>query len=226
MTMRIGVLGGISSASTAEYYRRLAMETTGNGECAQQEVVVLSLDFARFNELELAPDLAAYIDYIVDGLNSLIAAGAECLLMAANSPHAVLRAIEDRIRLPVIDIVSETASQAAIAGISRPLILGITATIQSGMYEDACKNEGMAPLVPGPTDQALVDTIIFGELCTGNATEQSRLHMTQVIARYPVDGVILACTELPLLLDEEGSTLPMVNSARVHCEAALRLARR
>jgi len=231
MAKRIGILGGISAESTVAYYHRIIH---GYFERRQDthypEIVIFSLDFQRFTDLEDSGDRAGYIAEIASGIEVLERARVDFVIMAANSPHAVFQEVEARARVPMLSIVQVTAEAARARGLRRLLLLGIKFTMQSSFYQDACRERGIEVLVPSDAEQDEINRVIFDELARGIFRDASRARLLAIIDRYSVscpstdsaaDGVILGCTELPLLLRQEDAPVPLLDTLELHAEAAL-----
>jgi len=221
MAKRIGVLGGISHESTAKYYSLIHEKYYARrGDYHYPEVVMYSLDFQRFTDHENT-DMDAYMGYIMQGVGGLEAAGAEFILMAANSPHAVYDQVSRRAQVPVLSIAEATLKKASSLGLRRLLLLGIKFTMQSTFYQDAGRRHGIHVMTPTEQEQNEVDRIVFKELVVGVHRDETRRRLLEIMEAYPVDGVILGCTELPLLLRQSDSRLPLLDTLDIHVEAAL-----
>jgi aspartate racemase len=222
MAKRIGILGGISHESTAVYYTRLHhkfYEKYGNHY--YPEVVIYSLDFQKFTDMEDQNRTADYIDYILSGIVGLHKAGAEFALMSANSPHAVFSEVSARSPLPMLSIVDATLHRAEELGLKKLLLLGIRFTMQGNFYAGAGLDRGIEVMTPTEADQVCVNELIFNELVMGEIKKSSRATLVDLISGYEVSGVILGCTELPLLLRGEDCDLPLLDTMDLHVEAAL-----
>lgn len=219
---RIGILGGISHESTAVYYQRIHAEYFARQhDYYYPEVIVYSLNFQRFTDYEDRGAMAAYVDYIVEGINALQRAGAEFALMAANSPHAVFSQVAAQTTLPLLSIVEVTAKAAQARSFRRLLLLGIRFTMQSRFYAEVCARDGIEVITPDDAEQETINRIIFEELVVGTFLPASRQILLDIIARYPVDGVILGCTELPLILQAEDTATPLLDTLTLHVKAAV-----
>lgn len=219
---RIGILGGISHESTAVYYQRIhAAYFARQRDYYYPEVIVYSLNFQRFTDYEDRGEMAAYVDYILEGMAALQRAGADFALMAANSPHAVFAQVAERTTLPLLSIVEVTAQAARARGFRRLLLLGIRFTMQARFYTEVCARVGSTVITPDAAEQEQINRIIFEELVVGTFLPTSRQALLDIIARYPVDGVILGCTELPLLLRAEDTTTPLLDTLTLHVQAAV-----
>jgi aspartate racemase len=222
MAKRIGILGGISHESTAAYYTRLHhkyYEKYGNHY--YPEVVIYSLDFQKFTDMEDQNQTADYIDYILSGIVGLHKAGADYALMSANSPHAVFPEVSARSPVPMLSIVDSTIRRAETLGLKKLLLLGIRFTMRKNFYAGAGLDRGIEVITPTEADQALVNEVIFNELVIGEIKESSRARLLELISGYEVSGVILGCTELPLLMRGGDCQLPLLDTMDLHVEAAL-----
>ena len=221
MSKRIGILGGISHESTARYYTLLHEKYHARmGDYHYPEVVVFSLDFQRFTDHENR-DRDAYVDYIMHGVRGLEDAGAEFIVMAANSPHAVYREVSEAAMVPMLSIADATAMKAAGLGLERVLLLGIKYTMQSTFYQEKLAEHGVAVVTPDEAEQDEINHIIFDELVIGVHRDESKERLLEIMGGYPVDGVILGCTELPLIIGEGDTGLTVLDTVDIHVEAAL-----
>ncbi|RPI57839.1 MAG: amino acid racemase [Chloroflexi bacterium] len=219
---RIGILGGISPESTRLYYERIVQAYHARqGDYYYPEIVIFSLNFQRFTDLENRGDTEGYVGEIMAGVEALQRAGVDFALMAANSPHAALDLIAQRATVPLLSIVDVTLDHAQRLGLKRLLLLGIKFTMQASFYPEACARRGIELLVPAEEEQHEIDRIIFQELAVGRVLSASRARLLQIIAGYDVEGAILGCTELPMILRPEDTTLPLLNTLALHAEAAL-----
>ncbi|MFB0558038.1 MAG: aspartate/glutamate racemase family protein [Candidatus Bathyarchaeia archaeon] len=222
MKRRIGILGGISHKSTARYYELIHEKYFQKyGNYHYPEVVIFSLDFQRFTDLENCGDREWYIGYIMEGVASLEGAGAELMVMAANSPHAVFEEVRDRANVPMISIAEVTAQGAKEEGMKRLLLMGIRFTMRSNFYQRVCGKYGIDVITPTDEEQEEIDRIVFDELVLGLLREESRRRLLGIVGNYDVDGVILGCTELPLILAQGDTDVRLLDTLELHVEAAL-----
>lgn len=218
---RIGILGGISHESTIRYYElilRTYYERTKN--YYYPEIVIFSLNFQKFTDLEIK-NREEYTNYITEGITALENAGAEFIIMAANSPHAVFSEVEKRSTVPLLSIVAVTAEEAYQHTMNTLLLLGIKFTMQSSFYQDVCKTYGINVIVPTLSEQDEINKIIFDELVIGVIKKESKERLLQIINAHEVDGVILGCTELPLILNQADTEKPLLDTVELHAKAAL-----
>lgn len=216
---RIGLLGGMGPASTGLYYEMLvdrARRLSGHSP----EIVMLSLDFELFTHLENT-DAAAYLEMIVDGCRVLRDAGADVLAMAANSPHARFDAVVSEVGRPLVHIAEAVCRQASVLGVERPLLLGIPVTLRSSFYREIGKRYGLDVRLPDPMHDEMLRRVVFEELTYGRIRPESRDDLLALLNDQPVDGLILGCTELALLIEPRHVRVPLLDSTSIHVDAIL-----
>lgn len=224
----IGVLGGMSAESTAVYYRELnrrVRERLGGLHSAQ--LLVRSLDFAPIAALQAQDDWAATGRLLADEARRLEAGGAELVILATNTMHLNADAIAAALSVPFLHIGDATADALLARGVRRPLLLATRFTMEKTFYRDRLAAAGLDPITPEADDRDRLQAIIYDELCQGEVRAASIDAGLEMVARgraAGADGVIFGCTEIGLLLDPQAIDLPVVDTAIVHCEAAVDLA--
>jgi aspartate racemase len=210
----LGLLGGMSAESTAYYYReltRLVRERLGGLHSC--ELLLRSVDFARIAELQ-SKDAWDETGRILAGhARGLEAAGAQAILICANTMHINAPDVAAAVAVPLIHIGDATAQALKARGVRRPLLLATRFTMEKPFYRDRLAAAGLDPRVPETADRDRLHAIIFEELCQGVVSPASRAEV-----------VIFGCTEIGLLLDPADLDLPVVDTAVVHCEAAVEFA--
>lgn len=219
---RIGLLGGIGPASTALYYE-LLMRTARQTLDVTPELVIYSLDFERYTCLE-DTDPGGCAGLLVDGCRALERAGAEVLAMAANSAHAHFEAVVERVSRPMINIVETVCRRAATLEVRRPLLLGIPATLRSSVYPVIGRSHGLEVEMPARECEEILRHVVFVELSHGVVRDESREILLAALTGRAVDGLILGCTELSLLIDQRHADVPVLDSTRLHVDAILEAA--
>lgn len=219
---RVGILGGFSHVSTNEYYMQLHHKYYARRQdYYYPEIVVYSLDFQKFTDLENSGDLDAYAAYSFGGIRALADANVDFVLMAANSPHAVFGRLAAQSPVPMLSILDVTLLEARRRRLQSLLLLGIKFTMQSSFYADRGRELGVQVISPSVAHQDEIDRIIFGELSLNVISDASRKRLVKIIARYDVEGAILGCTELPLILRPDDAPIPCLDTIDLHTEAAL-----
>ncbi len=214
----IGLLGGIGPFATACYYERLVSLSRRRGR-GFPEILVVSLDFDRFTALENLADRQPYEATILQGLRRLAAAGARFAAMAANSPHAVFDRLERQSPLPLVSIVDPVLEVVDLHRYRSALLLGIRATTESDVYRRPLGERGVEVVVPSSDEQDRLESVIFGELGEGLVRPESRREVLEIVRGHPADAVLLACTELPLLLGPSDLEIPVIDTLDLHVAA-------
>ena len=205
MAKRIGIIGGISHESTIKYYEYILKKYYARKRNYHYpEMVIFSLDLKKLMEFEDREK-----------------AGAEFIVIAANSPHSVFEVVEKMASVPMISIVEVAAREAEKWDMKKLLLTGIKYTMQSSFYQDVFKKHGMEVITPSEEEQDEINKIVFNELVLGIFKKETRIKLINIIKNYKVDGVILGCTELPLILDQEDTEVKLLNTLVLHARAAL-----
>ncbi len=224
---KIGILGGMSYESTIKYYDLLLQKYYDeNNDYNYPEILIYSLNFQKVIDYELGNDTLKYIDYLMSGINSLQNGGADFIVMAANSPHAVYDDLVQKAEVPILSIVEATAEKALEMGLNKLLLIGIKFTMQSSFYQRIFENSNMQVITPEDIEQDLIDQIIFDELVIGKFKNESKQKLLEIIHNYEVDGVILGCTEIPLMLHKNDTNIKLLDTIEIHVEATLKFAMR
>jgi len=224
---KIGILGGMSYESTIKYYDLLLQKYYNEfNDYNYPEILIYSLNFQKVIDYELGNDKTKYIDYLMNGINSLQNGGAQFVIMAANSPHAVYDELTQNAEIPILSIVEATAGKALEMGLNKLLLIGIKFTMQSSFYQRIFENNNMQVITPVDIEQDIIDKIIFDELVIGKFKNESKQKLLEIIHNYKVDGVILGCTELPLILNKNDTNTTLLDTIEIHVETTLKYAMR
>ncbi len=221
----IGMLGGMSWESSAEYYRlanELVRERLGGLHSAR--LVLASVDFADIERLQVSGEWERAGELLAGLAKQLEAAGAELLVLCTNTMHKVADQIEAAVSVPLVHLADATAAAVRRAGLKAVGLLGTAFTMEQDFYRDRLAGHGLTVLVPPADDRAEVHRIIYDELCLGEVKEASRQIYRDVIARLAqqgAEGVVLGCTEIELLVGAEDSPVPVFPTTRLHVEAAV-----
>jgi aspartate racemase len=224
----IGMLGGMSWESSAEYYR-LANEAVRAhlGGVHSALIVLDSVDFADVEALQAAGEWDRAGEVLADRARAVEAAGADVLVICTNTMHKLVDVVEAAVSIPVLHIGDATAASVHDAGISRVGLLGTAFTMEQDFYRDRLSATGLEVLVPDAADRETVHRIIYDELVRGVIRDESRAAYQDVISRLVergAEGVILGCTEIELLVSESDSPVPVFPTTRIHVEAAVAFA--
>ncbi|WEK44591.1 MAG: aspartate/glutamate racemase family protein [Candidatus Sphingomonas colombiensis] len=222
----IGLIGGMSWESSAQYYRLINQGTRDRlGLIASARCLLWSFDFAEIERLQHQGDWPALGELLGDAAARLEQAGAELLLICTNTMHRVAADVERRVTAPLLHIADPTAAAITARGFARVGLLGTAFTMEQDFYTGRLRDRhGIEVLVPGTEDRAAVHRIIYEELVAGIIRPESRATFRAVIARLISDGaqaVILGCTEIMLLVGAEDSAVPLFDTTTLHAEAAI-----
>jgi aspartate racemase len=222
---RIGILGGTSPESTVSYYTRITREYTRRfGNYAYPEILIYSVSFQEFVDWQKTGDWGAMATKMKEGFQRLAAAGAQIGLIAANTLHRVFDEVSRESSIPLIHIVDATASAIRKEGISRVGLLGTRYTMQGEFYVERLAKHGITTLLPTVEEQDEIHRVIYEELTRGIIRPKSKAHYLTAIeglAQQGAKGIILGCTEIPLLVQPEETSLPTFDTAILHADAAL-----
>jgi aspartate racemase len=224
----IGLIGGMSFEGSATYYRLINEAVRDRlGGLHSARLILHSVDFQPIADLQKADRWDEAGAILAAAGRGLEQAGAECLLIGANTMHLVADAVEAATSVPLINIIDETARSLKLAGSSRPLLLATRYTMEHGFYADRMARNGLVLMLPDAAGRTATHDIIFTELCAGKLLDRSRDMLTAIIAQAKADGadaVILGCTELGLILDPAALPLPGFDSTVIHAMAAVAFA--
>jgi len=223
----LGVIGGLGPESTIDYYERiiaLYRERTRDG--SYPRFIIISVDLKKGLNFMEAGDLAGMADYLLDGIDKLVRAGADFGLISANTPHIVFDDVASKSPIPLISIVEATCAAAKTRKLQRLALFGTRYTMQGKFYVNLFSREGIELLVPEPHDQDYIHEKYMNELVPGKFLPETRAGLLAIVdrmkAKSDIDGVILAGTELPLILrDAEHNGIPFLNTTKIHVEAAV-----
>ena len=220
----IGIIGGMSWKSTAQYYALINRETAKRqGGLHSAPILLDSLDFAEIEALQSEGDWTAAGERLAASARRLETAGAEMLVLATNTMHIVAQSIEAATTIPFLHIADPTADALIADGAEIVGLLGTRFTMEMDFYKDRLRNRGIDPIVP-EVDRTNLDGIIYNELCRGIISDASRSIYVAAIERLAARGaqaIILGCTELGLLISDDDSPLPLYDTAALHAKSAV-----
>ncbi|MDF9715674.1 aspartate/glutamate racemase family protein [Nocardioides sp. ChNu-153] len=224
----IGLIGGMSWHSTATYYRTVnEAVAAARGGHASARIALQSLDFAEVRALQEAGDWDGAAALLVEASRRCVAAGATTVAICTNLMHKVAPQVEAALDVPLLHIGDAVAAESARHRWGTLGVLGTRWVMEEPFYAERLAGHGIATVVPDAADRALVDAVIFDELTQGVVDPASRERYVEVIARLAergADAVVLACTEIGLLVGPDDSPVPLIDSADVHARELGRVA--
>lgn len=216
----LGLIGGMSWHSTLTYYRIInEMVSEALGGHASARIALQSLDFAEIRECQVNEDWDRAAALLSDAGTRCVAGGASAVAICTNLMHKVAPRVEDSLPVPLIHIGDAVGTEAIRNGWSTVGILGTRWVMEETFYADRLSRHGVSAITPGAEDRDAVDAIIWAELTRGVVTQSSRAKYVSIIEELQERGahaVVLACTEIGLLIRPEDSPLPVIDSAEVH----------
>ncbi len=227
----IGLLGGMSWESTELYYRLINEGVkTRLGGLHSAKIALYSVDFHEIELLQMNGDWAAAGEALAQAGQRIEAAGADFLVICTNTMHKVAPAIEKAINIPLLHIADATADAIKAAGYQTIGLLGTNFTMEQDFYRGRLIDpHGLTVLIPDETDRQIVHRVIYEELVLGQVNEQSRAEYLRIIddlAAQGAEAIILGCTEIGMLVQQEHTPVPLFDTTAIHAEAAVDLALR
>lgn len=228
MHRKIGILGGMSPESTTVYYEHITRTYTERfGDYGYPEILIYSVNFQKFVDWQHAGQWSEAAAEMAKALEGLRMAGADFGLIATNTMHIVFDEVQRAVGMPLLSIVDATAEAILEAGLRSVGLMGTVFTMRESFFRDRLAQSGIEVLVPAPADQDLMNEVIYQELCSGKILPDSRRKFLEIIERLRcagAQGIVLGCTEIPLLVRPEDCALPLFNTTLIHAEKALNLA--
>ena len=226
---RIGLLGGMSWESSAEYYRLINQAARDRlGGLHSADCLLRSVDFTEIEELQRASEWRRAGERLAREAAALQTAGAELLVLCTNTMHKVADAIIAAIDIPFVHIADTSAHAVQTQGLSTVGLLATAYTMEQDFYTGRLRDEhGLSVLVPDPPDRRLVHDVIYDELCQGVVNDRSRAEYRRImrdLADRGAEGILLGCTEIDLLVGAADSIVPVFDTTRLHAERAVELA--
>jgi aspartate racemase len=226
---RIGLLGGMSWESSAEYYRLINQATRDRlGGLHSADCVLRSVDFMEIEERQRAGEWQQAGERLAREAAGLQAAGAELLVLCTNTMHKVADAIIAAIEIPFVHIADTSAHAVRAQGFSTVGLLATTYTMEQDFYTGRLRDKhGLTVLIPNPPDRRLVHDVIYDELLQGIVNDRSRAEYRRImrdLADRGAEGILLGCTEIDLLVGPADSPVPVFDTTRLHAERAVELA--
>jgi aspartate racemase len=226
---RIGLLGGMSWESTAEYYRFINEAVRDRlGGLHSADCVLRSVDFAPVEEMQRSGRWKEAGRLLAAEAEMLVAMGAQLIVLCTNTMHKVAEDIEDAVDVPFVHIADTTAESVRAASLSTVGLLATAYTMEQDFYVGRLRNKhGLEVITPTREDRGLVHDVIYQELCIGVVRDESRQVFRRVIndlVSRGAEGVLLGCTEIDLLIGQQDSPVRVFDTTRLHAERAVDLA--
>jgi len=229
----IGIIGGVSWESSIEYYRLMnELVNKKLGDLHSAKILMYSIEFGDFSEEERIAEKGNWTlinNTMIDAAERLKKGGADFIVIASNTMNSRDDLIQEKVDIPVLNIIDATGEKVKESGIKTVALLGTNYTMEQDFYKDPLeKKYGLNVVIPNTTEREYINTVIFDELCAGKVYDKSRGRFVQIINRLVdeegAQGVILGCTEIPLLIKQEDVKVPVFDTTYIHSEAAVNYA--
>lgn len=222
----IGLIGGMSWESTLTYYRQINEEVMQRlGGLHSAKLILYSVDFHEIELLQSTGNWEAAGELLATAARSLEAAGAEILLICTNTMHKVFPALAAAVTIPLLHIADPTGAAIKRAGFTTIGLLGTRFTMEQDFYcQRLRERHGLQVLIPSPEDREIVHRVIYEELCLGKILPESRSEYRRImagLARGGAQAIILGCTEIALLVNQQDSPLPLFDTTAMHARQAV-----
>jgi aspartate racemase len=224
----IGLLGGVSWHSTLEYYRYINQFTNNKlGGYHSAKLLIYSFNFAEIRELHATSEALLCKRLVIEARN-IENGGADCILIGANTLHMFYDDIQKELKIPIIHVADAIAESIKKRGIKKVGLLGTLATMEKAFYFERLKRKDIQVVVPEKHERKIINDIIYNELVYGKISGESKTSYLNIIfsliAKENIRGIILGCTEIPLLISTDDVSIPLFNSTEIHAEKVVEYA--
>ena len=225
----IGLIGGMSWESSAEYYRLINQQVKARlGGLHSAKILMFSLDFAEIERLQSQGKWDQAGEILIRAAQGLEKGGADFILICTNTMHKLAGDIQQNISLPLLHIADATGLEIKKTTIKKIGLLGTKFTMEQDFYKGRLKDQfGFEVLIPDAPDRQMVHDVIYRELCLGTIQSASKEKYKKIIDRLVAkgaEGVILGCTEISLLINQKDSLVPLFDTTKIHAAAAVEYA--
>jgi len=228
MYKRIGILGGLTPESTVSYYMHIVHRYNEiYGDHGYPETIIVGVTFQDYMDWMNREDWTSITEALLAGLETLKKAGADFAVIATNTMHHVFEELQSRIDLPLISIVDATAEAVKREGFKKVGLIGTQFSMNKAFYKDGLAAHGIEMITPNNEDKNYISKVIFEELSTGMLLDKSRdkyLEIIDKLVAQGAEGIVLGCTEIPLLIKQEHTKVKVFDTAIIHAEKALQYA--
>lgn len=222
----IGLIGGLSWESSAVYYRiinELVRDKLGGTHSAKN--IMYSVDFSEFEQLQHQGDWDKLTELMVDAGMRLKNGGAEFIVICTNTMHKAADAVESKVGIPLLHIADAAATEVKKMGLRKIALLGTRFTMEQDFYKGRLlAKHGIEVIIPDQDERETIHSVIYNELVVGKVLDSSREDFVKIIERMRglgAEGVVLGCTEIPLLISQKDSAIPVFDTTQIHASAAV-----
>jgi aspartate racemase len=224
----IGIIGGLTWLSTAEYYRLInELVNARLGGVASAKIVLHSVNFEEIKTLTFANDWEGISRLIAGLAQQLEGAGADCIVIGANTMHRIADRVQAAVTIPVIHIAAATAKAIQQKKLRTIALLGTRYTMELGFYQQVLQQAGITTIIPDDADRQYIHDAIYNEMGKNLFLPATKSRFLSIIGKLEAAGaagVILGCTEIPILIKQGDCSLPVFDTTQIHAEAAVAFA--
>jgi len=224
----IGLIGGMSWQSTIDYYRIINQAIVSRTEGQHSaKIVIDSVDFGEVEDLHINKDLSGLTTLLINSARKLESAGAEILMIGANTMHFAAGSVSENISIPLVNILEESIKVIQEKGLTKVGLLGTKFTMEQDFFKNQLVFNGIAVNVPVMEDRDFIQHVIFRELFNAFINPESKKRFLSImdgLADDGAQGIILGCTEIPMIIRQEDTILPVFDTTTIHALAAVELA--
>jgi aspartate racemase len=224
----IGLLGGMSWESTLEYYKIInELVSKKLGALHSAKCLLYSFDFEEITEKQKAGKWGELGEMLGNAAENLEKAGADFVLICTNTMHKVAEDVQAKISIPLISIIDATAEDIQRKGLKKVGLLGTLFTMEDGFYSEQFSKHGIETVIPEREEREFIHNVIFSELCKGIFKEDSKERFLEIInglIKKGAEGIVLGCTEIPLLIKQKDVEVPVFDTTEIHSKKAVELA--
>jgi aspartate racemase len=222
----IGLIGGMSWESTAEYYRIINQKIKERlGGHHSGRILLYSVNFSEIEKLQREGRWEAATEFMCEAAMRVELGGADCILICTNTMHKMAAEVQKAITIPLLHIADATAMEIKKRGIGRVALLGTKYTMEEEFYKGRLRTRyGFEVIIPPEDDRNIINQTIYDELCLGKVEGESKKVFVRIIKNLKergAEGVILGCTEISLLIKEKDSPLELFDTTAIHAQAAV-----
>jgi aspartate racemase len=224
----IGLIGGITPESTVLYYRILNdLAQKEFGRSSSSKVIINSMNFEEIQNLLKAGRWDLLNVIMSEAGKSLESAGADYILICANTMHLCIEAVKKAVSIPVIHIAEATAKEITNSKLNKVALLGTKYTMENTFFTDILKKNALDTIIPNQDDRQIIHDVIYDELALGilnDASKKKYINIIQKLIKQGAEGIILGCTEIPLLIEQEDLSVPIFDTTKIHATEVFKLA--
>jgi len=221
----IGLIGGTGWESTAEYYRLINEKVNaGLGELNFARCVLYSFNYGEIYSHVQSDDLNEIYKLVLDASGKIITAGSDCIILCANTLHMYADELQKEISVPIVHIAEATAREIGKSNLTKVGLLGTKFTMEKNFYKDKLAESGIDTIIPSDREREFIHSCIFDELLKSVFKDQSKRKFLEIIENLKsagAEGIVLGCTEIPLIIKQSDVDIPLFDTTDIHSQAAV-----